>query len=393
MKRSVKEQLPRVKIRRKCIMLLGLGLRMFAIKPCRLLPSTRTELETWLKETNHKMRIAFLGKGGSGKTTAAAGFVRYAAKKHPFVLAIDADVNVHMTQALNLNFKGEVKELGNAYDEVINFLKGQRDDLGDRPMVASAPPTYKSNFVMVSPNDQFLRKYAVTDGPIALLTVGSYDESDVGSSCYHGKLYSLAAMLHHTLDTENDIVIADTTAGTDNVATSLHLAYDLNVFIVEPTEKSVKVFHDFVGLAPHLAERTFVVANKVDGQKDEEFLKRNIPADKLLATIPLSKNLKRFEQGRKEALDEFQAEQAPAFDAIYKKLKERRRDWAAYLKHLKESHQKVSRKWLNPFYGMELDVNLNSDFDYERAISKEGEARTPAEAPKKQRKLELAFNG
>ena len=38
------------------------------------------------------MRIAFLGKGGAGKTTTSAGFIQYMAKRHPFVLAVDADV-------------------------------------------------------------------------------------------------------------------------------------------------------------------------------------------------------------------------------------------------------------------------------------------------------------
>jgi cellulose biosynthesis protein BcsQ len=31
------------------------------------------------------MRIAFLGKGGAGKTTTSAGFIRYVAKKKPYV--------------------------------------------------------------------------------------------------------------------------------------------------------------------------------------------------------------------------------------------------------------------------------------------------------------------
>jgi CO dehydrogenase maturation factor len=46
------------------------------------------------------MRIAFVGKGGSGKTTSAAMFSRYLAAQDVPVLAIDADINQHLAKAL-----------------------------------------------------------------------------------------------------------------------------------------------------------------------------------------------------------------------------------------------------------------------------------------------------
>jgi CO dehydrogenase nickel-insertion accessory protein CooC1 len=45
------------------------------------------------------MRIAFVGKGGSGKTTAAAMFGRYVAERGHRVVAIDADINQHLALA------------------------------------------------------------------------------------------------------------------------------------------------------------------------------------------------------------------------------------------------------------------------------------------------------
>ncbi len=324
------------------------------------------------------MRIAFLGKGGSGKTTAAAGFVRYAAKKHPFVLAIDADVNAHMYQALNFHVDENVTELRNETENVNTYLKGERTDLGNRPMISTTPPTLKSNFVLVSPEDPFIRKYALNDGSVALLTVGTYKDADVGASCFHEMLYTLAGIMHHTIDTDEDIIIADTTAGTDNVATSLHFAYDLNVFIVEPTEKSIKVYNDFLALHEEHNLGTYVVANKVDGPEDEEFIRAAIPQDRLLGMIPHSDNLKRFEQGDKQALTEFEVEQTAAFDAIYSLLTQRKRDWVDYLSRLRASHVRLSQRWYNSFYKMELDVDLDTDFDYKRGLEQEKSKRKAA---------------
>ena len=51
------------------------------------------------------MKIAFVGKGGSGKTTLAALFTRFIAASAPdtALLAIDADINQHLAVALGAN--------------------------------------------------------------------------------------------------------------------------------------------------------------------------------------------------------------------------------------------------------------------------------------------------
>jgi CO dehydrogenase maturation factor len=42
------------------------------------------------------MKIAFVGKGGSGKTTLSSLFVRHLAVSGSPVVAVDADVNQHL---------------------------------------------------------------------------------------------------------------------------------------------------------------------------------------------------------------------------------------------------------------------------------------------------------
>ncbi|MDD2745718.1 MAG: ATP-binding protein, partial [Candidatus Gracilibacteria bacterium] len=50
------------------------------------------------------MKIAFVGKGGSGKTTLAASFTRFLRSKKLFTIAIDADINVGLASALGIPF-------------------------------------------------------------------------------------------------------------------------------------------------------------------------------------------------------------------------------------------------------------------------------------------------
>jgi len=313
------------------------------------------------------MRIAFLGKGGSGKTTISASFIRHAAKSRPFVLAIDADVNAHLAGALA--FEGEISQLGQLYAPLTNYLKGTRSDLGDKPMIMTTPPSLNSNFVRCNADDELVRNYALKHGNIALFTVGKYEQEDVGSSCYHGKLSGAISVLHHLLDGENDVVVADNTAGTDAVATSLWFAYDMRVVVVEPSKKSVQVYKDFISLLPELASTTYVVGNKVEGAEDEDFLKAQVGEDRLLGFIPLSRHLKRFEQGDVEALDKFQDEQSQVFDRILSTLMTQKRDWDLYLSRLRQTHTKLCRDWYDAYYGLKLDEGLDTKFTYQAVLA------------------------
>jgi len=319
------------------------------------------------------LRIAFLGKGGAGKTTTAAGFIRYMSKIHPYVLAVDADVNAHLKGALHVDgLEDAAYELGEVRGEVIEYLKGKRTDLAGKDMVGTTPPSFDSNFITVSKKDPVIAKYSRTsgDGKISLLTVGTYKESDVGGACYHVKLSGLQAFFHHLLDGQDDIVIADTTAGTDNVATSLSIAYDINVFVVEPTRKSLQVYLDFLTVAPHLADKTYVVANKVDSPEDELFILKHVSRERLLGLVPQSRHLKRFEQGKKEAMDDFMLEQEPVFAKVLETLQAKPRNWDNYLASLRSTHTKVCRDWLDEYYGLKLDEGLDENFSYQEAVAR-----------------------
>lgn len=315
------------------------------------------------------MRVAFLGKGGAGKTTTSAGFVRYLAAKKPFVLAVDADVNAHLKGALHrTDWAGDVYEIGEEREAIINYLKGSRTDLGDNCMVGTTPPSTRSQFISVSPKDPLISKYALKSGNISLLTVGTYKEGDVGGACYHVKLTGLQSFFHHLLDGEDDFVVADTTAGTDNVATSLSFAYDMNVFVVEPTKKSVQVYLDYIAVAPHLFDRTYVIANKVDTPEDELFILKHVQKDRLIGVVPHSRHLKRFEQGKKEALDDFMKEQEVVFEKVLDTLMTKKRSWTDYLERLRMTHTKVCRDWLDDYFGAKLDSGLDQDFSYQKVL-------------------------
>lgn len=312
------------------------------------------------------MRIAFHGKGGVGKTTTTAGFVEYASQVLPFVLAVDADVNCHLRNSLNFGDGGQ--DIAKCFDEVMSYLKGVRTDIGSRPMLPTIPPSPDSAFVRPVADDPFVRKYAAIRDNVALLTVGGYHQRDVSSTCYHENLKTLMAVFHHMPDGARDLVVVDTIAGTDNISTSLSFAYDLNVFVVEPTVKSVRVYQDYADLVPQYADRLYVIANKISDAEDESFIRSSIPSERLLGLIPLSRSLKKFEQDHTTGIAEFRKEQSAAFGKLLEVAASKKRDWTLYLRLLRETYELDCSRWYSDFHKTDLLAGIDSEFTYEDAL-------------------------
>lgn len=317
------------------------------------------------------MRIGFLGKGGSGKSTISSSYIQYVAQQGQHVLAIDADVNVHLQRALRL--EGEPTAIGDLFSDISSYLRGSRTDIGEQPMVATTPPSVHSTFITPHANDSFVKKYALQEGNVSLLSVGTYTSDDVGHTCYHGKLNTLEMIYHHMLDNDEDIVVADATAGIDNLGTSLYFAYDINIFVVEPTQKSVGVFLNFYEEAKKLDLTVRVVVNKME-EGDEEFIAKHIPEELILGSVGRSRHIRRFEQGESEALTDFIAEYNNVFSSIHGFIESTKKDWPAYYERLITTHIQNSREWWNDYYGHPIDTQKDPNFSYEIVIQQRNNA-------------------
>jgi len=72
------------------------------------------------------MKIAFIGKGGSGKTTVTSLFAQFLAERRLPVLAIDADINQHLAQAIGrtADEAAGLPPMGIEIDRVKNYFRG-----------------------------------------------------------------------------------------------------------------------------------------------------------------------------------------------------------------------------------------------------------------------------
>jgi CO dehydrogenase maturation factor len=246
------------------------------------------------------MKIAFTGKGGSGKSTLAALFVGYLRAAERRVLAVDADVNVHLAPLL-----GVTAEAASALSHPDNVLAVRRHLLGTNSLVggverfvATTPAGPGSRLVTLEAADPLLTRHAVAlDERTHVMHVGTYEPKDIGAGCYHGHLAILENLLSHLEPGDGGWVVCDMVAGTDAFANSLHAQFDAIVVVVEPTPESVTVACRYreLAAAAGVADLVLLVGNKVVDDVDHEYLRRELGAEPL-AVLPTQAGLRRARQ-------------------------------------------------------------------------------------------------
>jgi CO dehydrogenase maturation factor len=316
------------------------------------------------------MRIAFHGKGGSGKTTVAAAFALWLARQNYPVLAIDADVNVNLGSALGTNKLPA--PLGDHCEVVKTFVHNGRKDVKIAELISTTPPSKASRFIGITKNDDIIERFSVRCNSLRLMVVGSYKAEERGATCYHGKLNSLQILLHHLLDQPNEWVVVDSTAGIDSLGTTLHFAYDLNIFVVEPTLRSIEVVKDFVDKTRDLNIPVMVLANKIRSQKDLDFIEAQVGQIPILGSLTLSERVQDFDQQITKDLSEFAKENDLLFESLENYCQKLKRDWNVYLRNLRASNKAAGQSWYNVFFQRDISVGLESDFDYNRVSLKTG---------------------
>lgn len=246
------------------------------------------------------MKIAFVGKGGSGKSTMTSLFIRYLESQNKRgVMAIDADLNMNLAGLLGVSVPDDIiLSKPDVADKIRMHLKGHNPLIADHTkFLPTTPPGPGSNMIRTA-NDAAMAPYAVQVSPnLSLMTVGTYDREGIGQSCYHTNLFVAENILSHTVAGDALDVICDMVAGTDAFAYSLHLQFDAIVLIVEPTPESAEVCALYMGLAQEAGIDGLIhlVGNKIEDADDVAFIVERTGRTPL-GTVPLMPVLKKSRQ-------------------------------------------------------------------------------------------------
>lgn len=309
------------------------------------------------------MKVAFVGKGGSGKTTLAALFAKECASSAQ-VLAIDADINQHLGSALELTpeEKALLKPLGLHLTEIKEYLRDKNNRIPSaEKMLKTTPPGKGSRLLSLTAHEPFFNHYGVTKENLTFLAVGAFSEEDLGVKCYHSKTGSVELILNHLVDTKDDVVIVDMTAGADAFASGLFTRFDTTYVIVEPTRKSVEVYLQYREYARKFNVDIQAVGNKIESEEDRIFLEEMI--GKPLAFFSRSPHIRDVERG-KNAPPPLEPENRTALESLRAYLHSKEKNWVAYLRDAQLFHRKNAESWGNKSTGEDLALQIDETFAY-----------------------------
>jgi CO dehydrogenase maturation factor len=219
------------------------------------------------------MKIAVTGKGGVGKTTLTALLSYIFASEGKKVIAVDADPDANLSQALGIskNHAERIKpiaEMGELIEERTGAKPG------------SSGGIFKINPKVDDIPDSFGYKF---DG-ITLLVMGK--SKTAASGCYCPENTLLRRLLRHLITERDEFVIVDMEAGIEHLTRGTAESVDAFIVVVEPGQRSLQTASIVKRMAKELGvKKVFVVANKVRNDKDILFIKNNLSGLEFLGAM------------------------------------------------------------------------------------------------------------
>ncbi len=219
------------------------------------------------------MKIAITGKGGVGKTTLAAILSHLYAKDGKRVIAFDADPDANLASALGIS-----QEESEKIRPIIDMERLIEERTGAKP--GNMGGVFKLNPRV----DDLPESIGYRMNGITLLTMGKIKTASSG--CYCPENVLLRSLLKHLIVDRKEIVILDMEAGIEHLTRGTADAVDAFIVVVEPGQRSIQTAMTVSEMAETLGiNKVFVVANKVRGESDMNFIIDNIGKLKIIGSV------------------------------------------------------------------------------------------------------------
>lgn len=228
------------------------------------------------------MKIAFGGKGGTGKTTLASVIARLLAEEGRKVLAVDADPNANLGRALGFPDADDIQPIVDMKDLIYKRMEIKGDP--------------KGSFYKLNPRiDDIPEKFSRKRGNLSLIVMGTVDAG--GSGCVCPESTFLRELLKRLVLEKGEDIVMDMEAGIEHLGRSTAMSMDSLLIVVEPTLTSIETARRIRKLAGDLRMRTFFIGNKIAEKEDEDFINKNLGKESVLGIVSYHDGLDEVDKG------------------------------------------------------------------------------------------------
>lgn len=296
------------------------------------------------------MKLAFVGKGGSGKTTIASLFARHAVARPYRVMAIDADINQHFGKRLGLDPRttATLAKLSEHIGEIKEYLRGENPLIPTNElMLKTTPPGPGSRLLtLAESNPLYSELFTSTPDGIRFATTGDFKDEDLGKRCYHSKTAAVELLLGHLVDLENEFVVVDMVAGAEIFGSGMFTRFDAIVAVVEPTDDSLDVYRQVMAHAATYKIPVWVVGNKIEEREDKEFLQAHIASsDQIIGWFQKSRYVKAAARGMFRPIKDLEPENIAVLDAIMERALSWPKEWERLTELAHLFHKRAVEDW------------------------------------------------
>jgi CO dehydrogenase maturation factor len=253
------------------------------------------------------IKLAISGKGGVGKTTLSAALALLMARRGRRVIAVDADPDANLASGLGVPESEQAKIIPIAkHAALIEERTGAK--------VSQYGQMFKLNPEVSDIADKYATRHAGVD----LLVLGAVAKGGGGCACAENVL--IRALVTDLVLYKNEALVLDMEAGVEHIGRATATGVNLLIVVVEPGQRSVDSAERIIRLCRDINMRNIkLVANKVSGPKDEEFLRQALPGYEFLEFIPYSEEIRRIDRDGMSVLDGL----SPALLAKYETILDR----------------------------------------------------------------------
>ncbi len=236
------------------------------------------------------MKIATVGKGGSGKTTIAGTLARLLAGDGHKVLAIDGDPNPNLALTLGMA-RDEADKINYIPPSIMEMKKDSDGNL---------------KLSMTVSEEELIGTYAASAPEnIDLIVMGKPADGSAGSGCMCASHRAVRGVITE-MSAYGEFTVTDMEAGLEHLKRGTAANVDTMLVVVEPYYRSLEAGARTASLSHELEiPNVFIVANKVKTQADQAAIdqfceQHDLP---ILGYVPLEEQFIEAERQAKAPID------------------------------------------------------------------------------------------